>query len=301
MKIMKNMFFLLAAFSLCFQTIAVYAATPDFSGVWELDVSRSMLPDTLRIETMTLKVRQTKKSLQFESSAKTSQKTDAGTKPKTGFLTHTASFNLESETTNSIGTTNSIDGGEQTATKEKASVTADGRLNLTIVRNFQNEIGSFTMKTNEIWELLDGGNTLKITRYTETPRGAVNAEMYFTKKSADVLTVKGASNAPGEIPASNAGGVPKKISGGGILNGKATSLPKPEYPAAARAVEASGAVNVQVTLDEQGNVISASAASGHPLLRQAAEEAARNAKFAPTLLNGAPVKITGVLVYNFVP
>lgn len=91
----------------------------------------------------------------------------------------------------------------------------------------------------------------------------------------------------------------KKISGG-VLNGKALSLPKPAYPAAARAVNASGAVNVQVTIDEQGNVVSATAVSGHPLLRRAAEQAALEAKFNPTLLSGQPVSVTGVLVYNFV-
>lgn len=92
----------------------------------------------------------------------------------------------------------------------------------------------------------------------------------------------------------------KSISGG-VLNGKATDLPKPAYPAAARAVRASGAVNVQVTVDETGKVVSANAVSGHPLLRSAAEQAARNAKFAPTILSGKPVKVSGVIVYNFTP
>jgi protein TonB len=92
---------------------------------------------------------------------------------------------------------------------------------------------------------------------------------------------------------------PKKISGG-VLNGKATSLPKPPYPAAARAVRASGAVNVQVTIDESGSVVSASAVSGHPLLKQAAVAAARQARFAPTTLSGQAVSVTGVIVYNFI-
>ncbi|HEV7701750.1 MAG TPA: energy transducer TonB [Pyrinomonadaceae bacterium] len=94
--------------------------------------------------------------------------------------------------------------------------------------------------------------------------------------------------------------IPKTVSGG-VLNGKATSLPKPAYPPAARAVRASGAVNVQVTISESGSVISASAVSGHPLLRAAAESAARGAHFSPTLLSGQPVKVTGVITYNFVP
>lgn len=93
---------------------------------------------------------------------------------------------------------------------------------------------------------------------------------------------------------------PVKTISGGVLNGKATSLPIPAYPAAARAVNASGAVNVKVEINEQGNVISATAVSGHPLLRQAAEQAAVEAKFNPTFLSGQPVSVSGVLVYNFV-
>lgn len=92
--------------------------------------------------------------------------------------------------------------------------------------------------------------------------------------------------------------VPKTVSGG-VVNGKAVNLVKPPYPPAARAVRASGQVNVQVTIDESGNVISASAVSGHPLLKQAAESAARSSKFSPTLLSGQKVKVTGVIVYNF--
>lgn len=92
---------------------------------------------------------------------------------------------------------------------------------------------------------------------------------------------------------------PKTISGG-VLNGKAISLPKPAYPPIARAAHASGAVNVQVTIDESGNVISASAISGHPLLRPSAAAAARQAKFSPTIIGGQRVKVAGVIVYNFV-
>lgn len=94
--------------------------------------------------------------------------------------------------------------------------------------------------------------------------------------------------------------VPKQISGG-VLNGKATSLPKPPYPPAARAVRAAGSVSVQVLIDENGNVVSASAVSGHPLLRAAAAQAARGAKFSPTKLSGQAVKVSGVITYNFVP
>lgn len=105
------------------------------------------------------------------------------------------------------------------------------------------------------------------------------------------------SGAPASGPA---GSVPKQISGG-VLNGKAMNLPKPPYPPAARAVRASGAVSIQVLITEEGDVFSAAAVSGHPLLRSAARQAACGAQFSPTLLMGNPVKVSGVITYNFVP
>lgn len=96
-------------------------------------------------------------------------------------------------------------------------------------------------------------------------------------------------------------GQPQRTVSGGVLNGKAISFPKPPYPPAARAIQASGAVSVQVLVDVEGTVISANAVSGHPLLRPAAVAAARGAKFSLTLVDGVPVKVSGVITYNFIP
>jgi TonB family protein len=104
---------------------------------------------------------------------------------------------------------------------------------------------------------------------------------------------------PTPPPATPTPGPPKKVSLG-VINGKAVRLVQPPYPAAAKAVRASGAVNVSVSIDVNGNVTSASAVSGHPLLRQAAESAARGSKFSPTVLSGQAVPVTGIIVYNFV-
>jgi len=93
---------------------------------------------------------------------------------------------------------------------------------------------------------------------------------------------------------------PRAPISGGVLNGKAINLPKPAYPPIARAAHAAGTVVVQVLIDENGNVVSAHAVSGHPLLQAAAVGAARSAKFSPTKLSGQPVKVTGVIQYNFV-
>lgn len=92
---------------------------------------------------------------------------------------------------------------------------------------------------------------------------------------------------------------PKRPISIGVANGIAIHLPKPPYPPSAIAVRAEGNVTVQVTIDEEGKVISSKAVSGNPLLKGAAEKAAWNARFTPTLLSKVPVKVTGVIVYKF--
>lgn len=100
-------------------------------------------------------------------------------------------------------------------------------------------------------------------------------------------------------PATQSKPQPKQISGG-ILNGKAIYLPKPIYPVSAAAVKVDGTVNVKILVDEAGNVVSVEAISGNPLLRASAEDAARLARFSPTMLSGVPVKVSGTISYNFV-
>ena len=62
----------------------------------------------------------------------------------------------------------------------------------------------------------------------------------------------------------------------------------------AKQIGASGEVRVQVAVDGNGNVVSARAVSGHPLLRAAAENAARQSKMRIDAAN-----TTGQIVYNF--
>lgn len=90
----------------------------------------------------------------------------------------------------------------------------------------------------------------------------------------------------------------KPISGG-VLNGTALSLPQPFYPEAAKRMRTAGTVTVEVILDENGKVVSATATSGPTILRQAAIDAALKARFSPTKLSGQPVKVSGVINYKF--
>jgi protein TonB len=86
----------------------------------------------------------------------------------------------------------------------------------------------------------------------------------------------------------------------GVITGLAIFLPKPAYPAIAKQAHANGAVSVQVLVDETGKVISAKAVKGHPLLLAAAQQAAYAARFSPTKLSDQPVKVSGMITYNFV-
>lgn len=86
----------------------------------------------------------------------------------------------------------------------------------------------------------------------------------------------------------------------GVLTSKLLSLPKPNYPPLAKQLRLQGSISVQVLIDEHGKVVSAKALSGHQVLVNAAETAAMQARFSPTLLSGQPVKVSGVITYNFV-
>ena len=85
-----------------------------------------------------------------------------------------------------------------------------------------------------------------------------------------------------------------------ILNGRALKLVTPSYPVIARKAHASGTVLVKVLIDEEGKVIAATAISGHPLLFALCVQAAKDSLFSPTLFGDKPVKVTGMIQYNFI-
>ena len=87
----------------------------------------------------------------------------------------------------------------------------------------------------------------------------------------------------------------------GVLQSRAIKRVNPVYPLNARKLNATGTVQVEVTISEAGLVVEAKAISGHLALRSAAVEAARKWVFKPAIFNDAPVKIKGVLTFIFGP
>jgi TonB family protein len=129
--------------------------------------------------------------------------------------------------------------------------------------------------------VFDNGSTLHVrmkVRYTDfTPARA-------TLKVTEIGESETSSTKPIEV---------------GELNAKALSMPKPVYTEEAKRLKLRGRVTVKVVVDENGKVTSALALDGPAALRQAAEEAARQATFTPATEGGIVVKMTGVLTYDF--
>jgi protein TonB len=93
---------------------------------------------------------------------------------------------------------------------------------------------------------------------------------------------------------------PPKVVSKGVINGIAIDLPRPAYPEMAKRMRLQGTVSIQVLIDEEGRVVSAKAISGSPFLTIEAQKAAMRARFSPTRLGDQPVKVSGVITYNFI-
>jgi TonB family protein len=108
-----------------------------------------------------------------------------------------------------------------------------------------------------------------------------------------------------KVPVGDSDPTPPKVASapvsGGVLNGKAISLPTPVYPETARRNHITGTVQVEVVVDENGKIVSAKALSGPVFLRDASVQAAYRARFTPSKLSGLPVKVTGTIIYIFAP
>jgi len=179
-----------------------------------------------------------------------------------------------------------------------------------IVQRFEGRIyrDSQGRTRNERTYLMGGTNDQKQTITIFDPDGASNfsldPETRIARKANSYVRIEpsAASPAPRVVspsPSANAE-APKKITvSGGVLQGTAIKKVQPPYPPIARAARASGAVQVQVLIGETGEVIEATVIAGHPLLRDAALQAARQWVFKPTELSGVAVKVQGILTFNF--
>jgi TonB family protein len=141
--------------------------------------------------------------------------------------------------------------------------------------------------------------TLWISRHSPQQRDTVPREVrYLLVAQPPAASVGAAETTPCEAARSNNAVFGKWVDGG-VLNDKAVSMPQPVYPPAARDALVSGEVRVEIMVDVCGNVVMAKALSGHPLLRQAAIDAAMQTRFSPIRISGIPVPVRGTMAFNF--
>jgi TonB family protein len=146
-----------------------------------------------------------------------------------------------------------------------------------------------------------GRGKVTITEIGDAPPETIKPETPKLQSQKPDSQVKPLQTPDAQTPVTRSEGLElRKPVEGGILNDKALELPVPKYPDAARRTRESGEVQVQILIDETGKVVSAHATFGSVLLQGEAVRAARQARFAPRLVDGVPVMVTGILIYKFV-
>ena len=179
-----------------------------------------------------------------------------------------------------------------------ANANVNANTNLGIDTNFNfNLNANFTPSTN-----LNTNVNTNVKTPTPTPKPSPSAtpsptpddDATPTPSRTPIPTPQPTIIRPGGSPTPRPAATPARNLNGGLLNGMAVNLARPVYPPLAKQVGASGQVRVQVSVDGNGNVVSARAVSGHPLLRSAAESAARQSKMKVDAAN-----TTGQILYNF--
>lgn len=124
----------------------------------------------------------------------------------------------------------------------------------------------------------------------------VTPKIDIAASSSDPTAQSGSASA--ESAESSAATVSKILSTGS-LNERATKRVLPSYPPLAKTSAVEGIVRVYVTIGESGKVINVLRSEGHILLKQAAEDAASQWKFSPTVVRDKPVQLTGYIEFNF--
>src|SRR5262245_22461537 len=142
--------------------------------------------------------------------------------------------------------------------------------------------------------------TVNLPAINVGPDWNVTLSRYPSSPSSNVPADQGQVETPPAAPTPPLPQEPEKVSES-VLQSSVISRVNPVYPPSARKMNATGTVEVEVTISEKGLVVEATAISGHFALRSAAVEAARKWVFKPTIFSGAPVKIKGVLTFTFGP
>jgi len=177
---MKRNLVLAAIFSLFLLAMSASAQTPNFSGTWTLDVSKSKLGDRNMIAEQTLTVVETAKDITVTPTTKRNAPPEGaggGGRGGMGGGDMASTFTLDGK-----GKDVTMDTPRGPSTATLTGKSESGKLTLTTSRSFDGPNGPMTMSSKETWELSADGKTLTITTERTTPRGSDSTTRVFTKK-----------------------------------------------------------------------------------------------------------------------
>jgi Gram-negative bacterial TonB protein C-terminal len=89
------------------------------------------------------------------------------------------------------------------------------------------------------------------------------------------------------------------VSFGVIRQDSDNDIPKPKYPASARAINLEDDVSVQVIVNKKGKVLQANILKGHIFLRKVCLDSAMKSNLKIITLSSIPICYTAIIVYKF--
>lgn len=178
---MRKLLCALSVMSALVITLAVHAAAPaNFAGTWTLDKSKSqgLNPRQQNAESISWVITQTEKEITIEERI-TGGNPPAGAPGGGGGgrgmgMGGPRTFNLDGSETSTEN--------ERGKTVRKATVSADGKtIELSSKSTFQGPNGEISLNSNDKLQLSGDGKVLTVNRHSESPRGAQDSTLVFTK------------------------------------------------------------------------------------------------------------------------
>ena len=167
---MKRIFWLISLSALLIGSAVSAAAPPNFAGTWALDKAKTqnMPRQWENAESVTLEIKQDPKQITLETKAAGSQ-----------FPSQPLTYNLDGSES-----TVEMQGRMPGKATLKAAWSSDGNtLELTRKNSGTGQNGEqFSFTTTEKLSLSEGGKVLTDVRHSESPRGAQDSTLVFTKK-----------------------------------------------------------------------------------------------------------------------
>lgn len=133
---------------------------------------------------------------------------------------------------------------------------------------------------------------------TDDPPVIGTGTVPMADNSSNLLSAWGGHSVAVHVAPAAAPAKPRHVSEG-VAAGRLITPIRPSYPAIAKAAGVSGTVIVEAIIAKSGSIESLHVVSGPEMLRAAAIDAIRSARYQPFRLNGEPTEVQTTITVNF--